>query len=217
MGPICQLRHDATIPAAVPACDTLCGQAGATPWHCVANSGTARPSLPLCRPATHCAGGSAPLRCLCCQLQSSSHDETLGRAWEHSQKGVRMLTGRGPRSELPLEITSGQAQESSRHPQKPELTVNSSRRPRIRKDDDPARCHAHQYAIAVGFTVQIACNCPSLTYKRKGQTPGYGQSRIDTAIAHATTPALSPRYWHFASISLAFRDLEASSPLPPCL
>ena len=107
--------------------------------------------------------------------------------------------------------------EPSRRPQEPELAVNSPRRLRIREDDDPARCHAHQCTIVVGFTYALACNCPSLTYKRKGQTPSYGKIRIHTAIAHTPTPALSPRYWHFASISLAFRDLEASSPLPPCL
>ena len=123
---------------AVEAGDALCGQAGATPWHCATNSSTARPSQPLCRPATHCAGGPAPLRRLYRRLQSSSHDETLERAWEHPRKGVRTLTGRGPRSELPLEITSGQAQKPSRRLQKPELVVNSSRRPMIRKDNSSA-------------------------------------------------------------------------------
>jgi hypothetical protein len=116
-----------------------------------------------------------------------------------------------------LEAVSRQAQESSRHPRKPEFAINSPQRQRFtRTTVTPGLLYASTPSLCATLCSMLV-SCLPLTYKRMRQSPSCGEhtSHISHNISQRSSHSPYPDIDTF--LNHHNRDLEASPPLPSCL
>jgi hypothetical protein len=187
---------------------------------CLTRAGSCPPTLAQCgyprhyanlqrtmRTGQHHSGTCVANSCPSPMMRpSNGHGQTLDGFMNDIPTWTPVKATARNHSKTSTGATTTLAEAGARHQPKPGI--------RIHKDDDAARCPTRQYATTVHFTMWHACNCLSLAYKSRRQTPNRGHAQYITP-----TPPLALPFTilHFASIILTTRDLEDSPPLSPCL